>query len=148
MAENKDRRMNELIQAADAEFIYAESADGSQVKIKKSDLIELLSTSFKSITLGDVHDTDGSVSIYSRSSIPGAFTCIGNEHSSGCCYISYGVRVKSDTRNTWISSCAATIPRSVFVFRFDGSIKIGTAQERYYNVGEEVQLTWKIITPN
>ena len=34
-----DKRMNTFIQATKVEYVYAETADGSQVKIKKNDLI-------------------------------------------------------------------------------------------------------------
>lgn len=34
-----DQRMNEFAPATDIEYVYAEAADGSQVKIKKNDLI-------------------------------------------------------------------------------------------------------------
>lgn len=37
-----DKRMNEFQQVTDAEFVYAEDANGSQVKIRKSDLLNLL----------------------------------------------------------------------------------------------------------
>lgn len=33
-----DKRMNQFTPATDMEYVYAELADGSQVKIKKSDL--------------------------------------------------------------------------------------------------------------
>lgn len=38
----EDKRMNEFTPATNAEFVYAEAEDGSQVKIKKSDLLNLL----------------------------------------------------------------------------------------------------------
>lgn len=34
-----DKKMNEFTQATEVEYVYAEAADGSQVKIKKNDLI-------------------------------------------------------------------------------------------------------------
>lgn len=37
-----EKRMNEFQQVVDAEYVYAEAADGSQVRIKKSDFMELL----------------------------------------------------------------------------------------------------------
>ena len=37
-----DKRMNEFTLAANGTYIYAEAADGSQVKLKKSDLVELI----------------------------------------------------------------------------------------------------------
>lgn len=37
-----DKLMNEFTPATDIEYIYAETADGSQVRIKKSDLIGTL----------------------------------------------------------------------------------------------------------
>lgn len=37
-----DIKMNSFAQATDAAYIYAESSNGSQVKIKKSDLVEVI----------------------------------------------------------------------------------------------------------
>lgn len=37
-----DIKMNSFAQATDAAYIYAESSNGSQVKIKKSDLLSLI----------------------------------------------------------------------------------------------------------
>ena len=37
-----DIKMNSFAQATDAAYIYAESSNGSQVKIKKSDLLSSL----------------------------------------------------------------------------------------------------------
>lgn len=42
MAEKQDIAMNEFQIVTDAEYIYAETANGSQVKIKKSDLLGAL----------------------------------------------------------------------------------------------------------
>ena len=38
----EDIKMNSFAQATDAAYIYAEAANGSQVKIKKSDLVEVI----------------------------------------------------------------------------------------------------------
>ena len=38
----EDRKMNDFAQVTDAEYIYAETADRSQVKIRKSDLLNAL----------------------------------------------------------------------------------------------------------
>lgn len=45
MAEKQDIAMNAFQIVTDAEYIYAETANGSQVKIKKSDLIKLIADS-------------------------------------------------------------------------------------------------------
>ena len=44
-----DKRMNEFQQVADAEYVYAEAANGSQIKIKKSDLVSLILGSLSNI---------------------------------------------------------------------------------------------------
>ena len=44
MAEKQDIKMNSFAQATDAEYIYAEATNGSQVKIKKSDLANVMNT--------------------------------------------------------------------------------------------------------
>lgn len=41
-----DIKMNSFAQATDAAYIYAEAANGSQVKIKKSDLVEVIRLEF------------------------------------------------------------------------------------------------------
>lgn len=40
-----DKKMNEFAPATDATYIYAEAANGSQIKINKSDLVELFKSS-------------------------------------------------------------------------------------------------------
>ncbi len=42
MAEKLDMAMNTFPQVTNAEYVYAEAADGSQVKIKKSDLAAIM----------------------------------------------------------------------------------------------------------
>lgn len=42
MAEKQDIAMNAFTSATDAEYIYAEATNGSQVKIKKSDLLNAM----------------------------------------------------------------------------------------------------------
>ncbi|WP_257932688.1 hypothetical protein [Bacteroides muris (ex Fokt et al. 2023)] len=42
MAEKQDIPMNQFQVVTDAAYIYAEAVNGSQVKIKKSDLVVLL----------------------------------------------------------------------------------------------------------
>ncbi len=41
----EDIKMNSFAKATDAAYIYAESSNGSQVKIKKSDLVKLIADS-------------------------------------------------------------------------------------------------------
>lgn len=41
MAEKQDIKMNQFQVVTDAAYIYAEAANGSQVKIKKNPLVEL-----------------------------------------------------------------------------------------------------------
>lgn len=49
MAED-DVKMNSFAQATDAAYIYAESSNGSQVKIKKSDLVEVIRAAMPIVT--------------------------------------------------------------------------------------------------
>ena len=42
MADKQDIAMNQFQMVTDAAYIYAEAANGSQVKIKKSDLVEVI----------------------------------------------------------------------------------------------------------
>ena len=77
MAED-DIKMNSFAQATDAAYIYAEAANGSQVKIKKSDL---LSEVFQ--YRGDVSENydnfieNGIYQIYSGANVTNAPTGIG-----------------------------------------------------------------------
>ena len=77
MAE-QDIKMNSFAQATDAAYIYAESSNGSQVKIKKSDL---LSEVFQ--YRGDVSENydnfieNGIYQIYSGANVTNAPTGIG-----------------------------------------------------------------------
>lgn len=50
MAEKKDVPMNVFTKVTDAEYIYAEAADGNQVKIKKSDMVELIRSAMPEAT--------------------------------------------------------------------------------------------------
>ena len=52
MAENLDIKMNQLHTATDGEYIYAEAADGSQVKIAKADLVELIRAAMPIVSSG------------------------------------------------------------------------------------------------
>lgn len=45
-----DIKMNSFAQATDAAYIYAESSNGSQVKIKKSDLVEVIRAAMPIVT--------------------------------------------------------------------------------------------------
>lgn len=51
MAEKQDIAMNAFTTATNAEYIYAEAANGSQVKIKKSDLVEVIRAAMPVATL-------------------------------------------------------------------------------------------------
>ena len=42
MASSADKKMNEFATATDGAYIYAEAADGSQVKISRSDLVQVI----------------------------------------------------------------------------------------------------------
>lgn len=55
MVEKKDVPMNTFTPATDAEYIYAEAIDGSQVKIKKSDLIGLIGAYCRKSALSNVN---------------------------------------------------------------------------------------------
>nr|DAN49550.1 MAG TPA: hypothetical protein [Caudoviricetes sp.] len=58
-----DIKMNSFAQATDAAYIYAESSNGSQVKIKKSDLVEVIRAAMPVVTT----DKNG---LYSKDDFP------------------------------------------------------------------------------
>ena len=53
-----DKKMNEFQQVADAEYVYVEAADGSQVKIKKSDLFSSIFQYRGLASSNDFNDND------------------------------------------------------------------------------------------
>ena len=59
MAEKQDIAMNAFTSATDAEYIYAEATNGSQVKIKKSDFIDIVKRYITSVRFaGGIPDSD------------------------------------------------------------------------------------------
>ena len=56
MAEKQDIKMNSFAQATDAAYIYAEAANGSQVKIKKSDLLSSVLSGNLNYPNGDINE--------------------------------------------------------------------------------------------
>lgn len=140
MAE-QDIKMNQFQIVTDADYVYVEKGN-SQGKIKKTDLINLLSAAFTILTLGDDEATNGSLWI-SGKYVNGIISAIGSRYSNGNVCILYGVRsVKGDK---WLSTSSANITRHVYEFSFNG-INVGTAPASSIPVGEEVQLTWKKIS--
>lgn len=141
MAEKQDIPMNELPVKSDYEYIYIE-LNGSQAKIKKSDLINLLSSAFTILTLGDKPATDGSLWIAGKYQ-NGIMSALGSRYSSGNVCILSGVR--STKENKWVSTTDINISKAVYEFSYDG-INVGTAPTASIPIGEEVQLTWKKIS--
>lgn len=140
MEEKLDIPMNELTIKSDYEYIYIELGR-NQGKIKKSDFIKLLSSSFSTLVLGDTLSTDGSVLIAGKSR-EYILQSIGTEYSSGNICIQYGVR---NTLGKWVSTCNLDVDKHVYVFSNRG-IMVGVAESQIINVGEEVQLSWKKIS--
>ena len=142
MAEKQDIAMNQFQIVTDAPYVYVELADGSQGKIKKSDLIELLSSSFRVLTIGDDEATNGSLWIagkYSR----GIMSALGTRYSTGNVCILKGIRnIKGDK---WVSTTNIILKRFVYEFSENG-VNIGYSSDISVPVGEEVQLTWKKIS--
>ncbi len=76
MAEKKDVAMNTFPQVTNAEYVYAEAADGSQVKIKVSDILggvlvgvlkETILPSSDSNVVGDYDELDSGYGYYNNS---------------------------------------------------------------------------------
>lgn len=89
MAE-QDIKMNQFQIVTDADYVYVEKGN-SQGKIKKTDLINLLSAAFTILTLGDDEATNGSLWIsgkYSR----GIMSALGTRYSTGNVCILKGIR--------------------------------------------------------
>lgn len=136
-----DIAMNQFPVKADCEYIYIE-LNGSQAKIKKTDLINLLSSAFTILTLGDNTTTDGSLWIAGKYQY-GITAALGSRYSSGNVCILFGVR--SLKEHKWVSTTDINIGKVVYEFSYDG-INVGTAPAASIPVGEEVQLTWKKIS--
>lgn len=137
----QDIAMNQFPVKTDCEYIYIE-LNGNQAKIKKTDLIKLLSSAFTILTLGDNATTDGSLWITGRYQY-GIMAALGSRYSSGNVCILYGVR--SLKEHKWVSTTDLNIRKFVYEFDYDG-INVGTAPTASIPVGEEVQLTWKKIS--
>lgn len=74
-----DIKMNSFAQATDAAYIYAEAANGSQVKIKKSDFFNLLPFKNYGILEGSLDEIDSGFGYNSTgdgSGISGMFFCV------------------------------------------------------------------------
>ena len=140
MAE-QDIKMNQFQVVTDADYVYVEIGN-NQGKIKKSDLIELLSSSFRVLTIGDDEATNGSLWIagkYSR----GIMSALGTRYSTGNVCILKGIRnIKGDK---WVSTTNIILKRFVYEFSENG-VNIGYSSYISVPVGEEVQLTWKKIS--
>ena len=140
MAE-QDIKMNQFQIVTDADYVYVEKGN-SQGKIKKTDLINLLSAAFTILTLGDDEATNGSLWIsgkYSR----GIMSALGTRYSTGNVCILKGIRnIKGDK---WVSTTNIILKRFVYEFSENG-VNIGYSSDISVPVGEEVQLTWKKIS--
>lgn len=79
MAED-DIKMNSFAQATDAAYIYAEAANGSQVKIKKSDLAKIIG---KLLPIGNDFFYEGSIGI-------GQVINTGINKIGCLCYVRFG----------------------------------------------------------
>lgn len=75
-----DIKMNSFAQATDAAYIYAEAANGSQVKIKKSDLAKIIG---KLLPIGNDFFYEGSIGI-------GQVINTGINKIGCLCYVRFG----------------------------------------------------------
>lgn len=80
MAEKQDIKMNIFAQATDAAYIYAEASNGSQVKIKKSDLAKIIG---KLLPIGNDFFYEGSIGI-------GQVINTGINKIGCLCYVRFG----------------------------------------------------------
>lgn len=76
----EDIKMNSFAQATDAAYIYAESSNGSQVKIKKSDLAKIIG---KLLPIGNDFFYEGSIGI-------GQVINTGINKIGCLCYVRFG----------------------------------------------------------
>lgn len=107
MAED-DIKMNSFAQATDAAYIYAESSNGSQVKIKKSDLVEVIRAAmpvatqdskglmsnngfFQGNTIENITDYNNSIGAGTYSHT----VDIGNGNPTGILFVIHGKRYSS-----------------------------------------------------
>lgn len=103
-----DIKMNSFAQATDAAYIYAESSNGSQVKIKKSDLVEVIRAAmpvatqaskglmsnkgfFQGNTIEDIADYNNSIGAGTYSHT----VDLGNGNPTGILFVIHGKRYSS-----------------------------------------------------
>lgn len=108
MAEKQDIKMNQFQVVTDAPYIYVELADGSQGKIKKSDLVEVIRAAmpvatqaskglmsnkgfFQGNTIEDIADYNNSIGAGTYSHT----VDLGNGNPTGILFVIHGYRYSS-----------------------------------------------------
>ena len=107
MAEKQDIAMNAFTSATDAEYIYAEATNGSQVKIKKSDLLNAM---FQKGTPVKDYNLNTEIGIYYINvSVNGTINGPSNS-------ISYGILFVLKGLNNYIVQIACSVTGLLNVF--------------------------------
>ncbi len=107
MAEKQDIAMNQFTSATDAEYIYAEATNGSQVKIKKSDLLNAM---FQKGTPVKDYNLNTEIGIYYINvSVNGTINGPSNS-------ISYGILFVLKGLNNYIVQIACSVTGLLNVF--------------------------------
>ena len=102
-----DIKMNSFVQATDAAYIYAESSNGSQVKIKKSDLLNAM---FQKGTPVKDYNLNTEIGIYYINvSVNGTINGPSNS-------ISYGILFVLKGLNNYIVQIACSVTGLLNVF--------------------------------
>ena len=107
MAEKQDIAMNQFTSATDAEYIYAEATNGSQVKIKMSDLLNAM---FQKGTPVKDYNLNTEIGIYYINvSVNGTINGPSNS-------ISYGILFVLKGLNNYIVQIACSVTGLLNVF--------------------------------
>lgn len=107
MAEKQDIAMNQFTSATAAEYIYAEATNGSQVKIKKSDLLNAM---FQKGTPVKDYNLNTEIGIYYINvSVNGTINGPSNS-------ISYGILLVLKGLNNYIVQIACSVTGLLNVF--------------------------------
>lgn len=128
MAEKQDIAMNQFQVVTDAAYIYAEAANGSQVKIKKSDLADVLFNQkglypqnirkIKALASGEIFDlgVKGGLVVFSTTSIQeqcvALFSCYGEENA---------IQLISSNKNFIIGNRDSNNSNKLVLFREDSA---------------------------
>mgnify|MGYP000162903903 CR=1 FL=1 len=137
MAEKQDIAMNQFQVVSDAPYIYVELADGSQGKIKKSDLVEVIRLAMPIVTQINKGLMPPNAIIYKG--MLGANDLKDVDSSFG---YAYGTKDGSNTVGPYLSLNVA----DGYMFQLKVSVTADSLKFRAYHKDTDTWSSWKSIS--